>query len=104
MVKAPYPHADYFPMESFRPLRLLGSVVALLAALFWTERAYEIVMDSLLPLMKYGNQFTGYGWGVIGAIAVRVVLAGALFWLFARLGSSKPQPRLPKVARSVAQS
>ncbi len=83
---------------------MLGSVVALLAALFWTERAWEIVMDSLLPLVKYGNQFTGYGWGVVGAIAVRVVIAGVLFWLFARLGGSKPLPRLLRVSRPVEQS
>ena len=88
--------------KSVRPLRLLGSVAALLAALFWTERAYEIAVDSLLPLAKYGNQVTAYGWGVIWAIAVRVVLAGAFFWLFARLGSSKPI-RLPRFSRPVTQ-
>jgi hypothetical protein len=88
--------------KPFRPLRMLGSITALLAALFWVERAYEIVVDALWPLMRYGNQFTAYGWGVIGDILVRAILAGILFWVFARLGGSKPVhlPRLPRLSRS----
>jgi hypothetical protein len=85
--------------RSFRPLRMLGSIANLLVALFSLERTFELVMDSLLPLMRYGNEFTAYGWGVIGAIAARVVITGALFWAFARLGSSKPLPLL-RIARS----
>lgn len=88
--------------KSFRPLRMLGSIANLLVALFSLERTYELVMDSLLPLMRYGNEFTAYGWGVIGAIAVRVVITGALFWAFARLGSSKPF-HLPHLARSASR-
>lgn len=87
--------------KSFRPLRMVGSIANLLVALFSLERTYELVMDSLLPLMRYGNEFTVYGWGVIGAIAVRVVITGALFWAFARLGSSKPF-HLPHLARSAS--
>ena len=75
---------------------MLGSIANLLVALFSLERTFELVMDSLLPLMRYGNEFTAYGWGVIGAIAARVVITGALFWAFARLGSSKPI-RLPRM-------
>jgi hypothetical protein len=85
--------------KSFRPLRMLGSIANLLVALFSLERTFELVMDSLLPLMKYGNEFTAYGWGVIGAIVARLVITGALFWAFARLGSSKPI-RFPRMARS----
>ena len=87
--------------KSFRPLRMVGSIASLLVALFSLERTYELVMDSLLPLMKYGNEFTVYGWGIIGAIALRVVITGALFWMFARLGSSKPF-HLPRLARSAS--
>ena len=87
--------------KSFRPLRMVGSIASLLVALFSVERTYELVMDSLLPLMRYGNEFTVYGWGVIGAIALRVVITGALFWVFARLGSSKPF-QLPLFARSAS--
>ena len=87
--------------KSFRPLRMVGSIASLLVALFSLERTYELVMDSLLPLMKYGNEFTVYGWGVIGAIALRVVITGALFWAFARLGNSKPF-QLPLFARSAS--
>lgn len=86
---------------SFRPLRMLGSIANLLVALLSLERTLELVMDSLLPLVRYGNEFTAYGWGVIGAIAARVVITGALFWAFARLGSSKPI-RLPRMARSTS--
>jgi hypothetical protein len=82
---------------------MLGSITALLVALFWVERAYEIVVDSLLPLAKYGNQFTGYGWGVMGSLSVRVVIAGAMFWVFARLGSRKPI-HLPRITHSTASA
>ena len=85
--------------KSFRPLRMVGSIANLLVALFSLEGTYELVMDSLLPLIRYGNEFTVYGWGVIVAIALRVVITGALFWAFARLGSSKPLPLL-RIARS----
>ena len=80
---------------------MVGSIASLLVALFSVERTFELVMDSLLPLVRYGNEFTVYGWGVIGAIALRVVIAGALFWMFARLGSSKPF-QLPLFARSAS--
>ena len=86
---------------SFRPLRMVGSITSLLVALLSVERTFELVMDSLLPLMRYGNEFTAYGLGVIGAIVARVVITGALFWAFARLGSSKPF-HLPHLARSAS--
>jgi hypothetical protein len=78
--------------KSFRPLRMASAIASLLVALFSLEGTYELVMDSLLPLMRYGNEFTVYGWGVIGAIAARVAITGALLWAFARFGSSKPLP------------
>jgi hypothetical protein len=78
--------------RSFRPLRMASSIASLLVALFSLEGTYELVTDSLLPLLKYGNEFTVYGWGVIAAIAARVAVTGALFWAFARFGSSKPLP------------
>jgi hypothetical protein len=89
--------------KSFRPLRMVGSIANLLVALLSLEGTYELVMDSLLPLIRYGNEFTAYGWGVIGAIAARVVITGALFWAFARLGSSKPF-HLPHLTRSASPS
>ena len=88
-------------MEKSRPLRMVGSIASLLVALFSIERTYELVMDSLLPLVRDGNEFTVYGWGVIGAIAIRVVITGALFWVFVRLGSSKPF-HLPHLARAAS--
>lgn len=86
---------------SFRPLRMVGSIASLLVALFSVARTYELVMDSLLPLMRYGNEFTPYGLGIIAAIAARVAITGALFWAFARLGSSRPF-HLPHLARSAS--
>jgi hypothetical protein len=71
---------------------MVSAIASLLVALFSLEGTYELVMDSLLPLMRYGNEFTVYGWGVIGAIAARAAITGALFWAFARFGSSKPLP------------
>jgi hypothetical protein len=87
--------------KSFRPLRMVGSIANLLVALVSLEGTYELVMDSLMPLIRYGNEFTVYGWGVIGAIVARVVITGALFWAFARLGSSKPF-HLAHLARSAS--
>jgi len=78
--------------RSFRPLRRASSIASLLVALFSLEGTYELVMDQLLPLMKGGNEFTAYGWGVIIAIAARVAVTGVLFWAFVRFGSSKPLP------------
>jgi hypothetical protein len=78
--------------RSFRPLRMASSIASLLVALVSLEGTYELVSDSLLPLVKYGNEFTAYGWGVIAAIAARVAVTGVLFWAFARFGSSKPLP------------
>jgi hypothetical protein len=69
-----------------------SSIASLLVALFSLEGTYELVTDSLLPLVRYGNEFTVYGWGVIGAIAARSVITGALLWAFARFGSRKPLP------------
>jgi hypothetical protein len=85
--------ADTQWMEgSLRPLRMASSVASLLVALFSLEGTYELVTATLLPLVKYGNEFTAYGWGVIAAIAARVAITGALFWAFARFRSSKPLP------------
>ena len=78
--------------RSFRPLRMASSIASLVVALISLEGTYELVTDSLLPLVKYGNEFTAYGWGVIAAIAARVAVTGVLFWAFARIGSFKPLP------------
>ena len=47
--------------------------------------AYELLVDSLLHSMTYGNEFTVYGWGVIGAIALRWSSPCPVL-VFARLG------------------
>ena len=75
-----------------RKLRMASSIASLLVALVSLNGTYELVTDSLLPLMKDGNGFTAYGWGVIVAIAVRVALTGLLVWAFARFAGSKPLP------------
>jgi hypothetical protein len=89
--------------RSFRPLRMASSIASLLVALFSLEGTYELVMDSLLPLVRYGNEFTAYGWVVIGAIAARVALTGVLFWAFVRFGSAKPLPfsRTPQLGQTL---
>lgn len=84
--------------KTFRPLRMVSAIASLLVAVFSLEGTFELVMDSLMPLVRYSNQFTAYGWTVIAAIFFRVVITGALFWSFARLGSSKPV-HLPRLAR-----
>jgi len=78
--------------RSFRSLRMASSIASLLVALVSLEGTYELVSDSLLPLMKGGNEFTAYGWGIIIAIAARVAVTGVLFWAFVRFGGSKPLP------------
>jgi Flp pilus assembly pilin Flp len=80
-------------MESpFRKLLMASAIASLLVALVSLEGTYELVTDSLLPLIKDGNGFTAYGWGVIVAIAARVAITGALVWAFARFGGAKPLP------------
>ena len=78
--------------RSFRKLRMASSIASLLVALVSLGGTYELVADSLLPLMKDGNGFTTYGGGVIVAIAARVAITGALFWAFARFGGTRPLP------------
>jgi hypothetical protein len=78
--------------KSSRPLRMVSAIASLLVALFSLEGTYELVTDSLMPLIRYGSEFTVYGWGVIAAIAARVAITGALFWAFARFAGSKPLP------------
>jgi len=66
------------PCLSLPPVqREPASITNLVVALFSLEGTYELVMDPLLPLMRYGNEFTAYGWSVIGAIATRVVVTGS---------------------------
>jgi hypothetical protein len=83
----------------FRTLRMVSATASLLVAILSIERTFGLVMDQLMPLVRDGHEFTLYGWGVIAAVALRVVITGALFWAFARLGSSKPI-HLPQLARS----
>jgi hypothetical protein len=71
---------------------MASSIASLLVALVSLQGTYELVTNSLLPLMKNGNEFTAYGWGVIIAIAARVAVTGLLFWAFARFAGSKPLP------------
>ena len=78
--------------RSFRSLRMASSIASLLVALVSLEGTYALVSGSLLPLMKDGNEFMAYGWGIIIAIAVRVAVTGVLFWAFVRFGGSKPLP------------
>lgn len=85
--------------KSFRPLRMLGSIAALLAGLFLLWLGVEVLMDRYAPLVEYGNHTTGYGWGILFQAGMRLAVAGLLFWAFARLGGSKPV-HLPRLARS----
>ena len=78
--------------RSFRPLRKASSIASLLVALVSLEGTYGLVSDSLLPLMRGGNEFTAYGGGLIVAIAARVAVTGVLLWAFVRFGGSKPLP------------
>ena len=78
--------------KSSRLLRMVSAIASLLVALFSLEGTYQLVTDSLMPLMRYGNEFTVYGLGVIAAIAARVAITGALCWAFARFAGSKPLP------------
>jgi hypothetical protein len=77
---------------------MIGAIAALLAGLFWLERAWEIWDAAGDPLARYGNFLTWYGLGVAAQLGVRVVLGVALLWLFVRLGSFKPLPRLTRSA------
>ena len=76
---------------------MLGALLVLLAGLATLWLGVEIVMERYRPLMEYGNHTSAYGWGVFAQVLVRLVTAGSLFWLFAQLSGSKPQP---DVARS----
>ena len=84
--------------RSFRPLRTLGAVVALVAGLFVLALAVEIFFEDYMDLVKYGTHTTSYGWGIMAQVLVRVMIAGGLFWAFARLGGSKPLPHLARRA------
>jgi hypothetical protein len=76
---------DNLGMKAFRPVRMLGSVLALLAGLFWLERAWEVWDAKGEPLARYGNSLTGYGLGVFAEILLRMVFGAVLLWLFAKL-------------------
>ena len=80
--------------KSFRPLRMLGAVTALLAGLFITTLAVEIFLEEYMDLVQYRTHTTSYGWGILARVLARVAIAGGLFWAFGRLGGSKPLPRL----------
>jgi hypothetical protein len=87
-------------MKSFRPLRMLGAITALLVGLFWLERVWEVWDAAGDPLARYNpGAFvtTWYGVGVVGELVVRLVLGVALLWLFLRLGSSKPLPGFRRI-------
>jgi hypothetical protein len=71
---------------------MASSIASLLVALVSLQGTYELVTNSLLPLMKDGSEFSTYGLGVIIAIAARVAVTGVLFWAFARFAGSKPLP------------
>jgi hypothetical protein len=72
------PAFSHFDMKAFRPVRMLGSVLALLAGVFWLERAWEVWDAKGEPLARYGNLLTGYGLGVFAEILLRVVLGAVL--------------------------
>jgi hypothetical protein len=78
--------------RSYRALRMASSIASLLVALVSLGGTYDLVTNSLLPLMRGGNQLTVYGWGISIAIAARVAVTGVLFWAFARFAGSKPLP------------
>lgn len=85
--------------RTIRPFRLLGAVASLLAGLFVLWLGVEVLMDRYAPLVEYGNHTTGLGWGVFVQAAVRVAIAGGLFWAFARLGGSKSL-HLPRMTQA----
>jgi divalent metal cation (Fe/Co/Zn/Cd) transporter len=88
---------DIFRMEkSFRPLRMLGACAALLAGLFVLAAGVEILLEQYSDLVKYGTHTTAYGWRILAGVVVRALIATAFFWLFARLGGSKPLPQLSR--------
>ena len=82
----------------FRPLRMLGACLALLAGLFVLALGAETYLEQYTALMRYGNHFTSYGWRILARIAFAILAAGALLWVFARLGGSKPLPRMHRSA------
>jgi hypothetical protein len=82
--------------KSFRPLRMLGACTALLAGLSALALGVEILLEQYMDLVKYGTQTTSYGWGILAKVVLNGIGAAALFWLFARLGGSKPLPRLSR--------
>ena len=82
--------------RSFRPLRMLGAVTALLAGLFVLALAVEIFFEEYMDLVAYRTHLTSYGWGILAQVLVRAAIAAGLFWAFARLGGSKPLPRLAR--------
>lgn len=85
-------------MKSFRTARMVASISALLVGLFWLENAWEVWDAKGDPLARFGSFASGYGVGVAAEIGVSIVLGVALLWLFVRLGSSKPLPRLTRTA------
>ena len=91
--------ADTTSMEkSFRPLRMLGACTALLAGLYVLALGAEIFFERYGDLVKYGTHTTAYGWRILAAVLVRAAIAGGLFWLFVRMGGSKPLPQLHRSA------
>lgn len=88
-------------MKSFRTLRMVGSITALLAGLLCLALAWDLWDMKGDPLAKLnpGHFLSWYGFGVIGELALRIVPGIVLLWLFVRLGGSKPLPRL-RLARS----
>jgi hypothetical protein len=75
---------------------MLGAVTALVAGLFVLALAVEIFVEQYVDLVSYGNQFTPHGWRVFISALMRAVVACGLFWVFARLGGSKPLPRFAR--------
>jgi hypothetical protein len=89
---------DTSGMKSFRTLRMVGSITALLAGLLCLALAWDLWDMAGSPLARFnpGAFLSWYGLGVIGGLALRIVPGVVLLWLFVRLGSSQPLPRLTR--------
>jgi hypothetical protein len=79
---------------------MIGSIVALLVGLTCLALAWDFWDMAGSPLARFnaGGFLSWYGLGVIAQLALRIVPGVAFLWLFVRLGSSKPLPRLSRSA------
>jgi len=56
--------------------------------------AAEELLERYADVLRYGNHTTPYGWWSLSKAELMATAGFGLFWLFVRLGSSKPLPRV----------